>query len=88
MISQSDENFWFSGPGDIATCMLITEHARLIEETDLKYPIIMCSNRRVMDGMNRVLKALNAGMDTIDAVIFEEDPEPDYVDVLPYYYVA
>jgi hypothetical protein len=31
-------------------------------------------------------------MDTIDAVIFEENPEPDYVDVLPdelpYYYVA
>lgn len=67
----------------IATCRLIAEHARLIKEADLSYPIIMCSNRRVMDGMHRVLKALNARMHTIDAVIFEQDPEPDYVDVLP-----
>jgi hypothetical protein len=82
-IAEIDEAFWFGGPGDVATCRLIAEHARLIEEADLSYPIIMCSNRRVMDGMHRVLKALNAGNETIDAVIFEQDPEPDYVDVLP-----
>jgi hypothetical protein len=33
--------------------------------------------------MHRVLKALNAGHSTIDAVIFANDPEPDYVDVFP-----
>ena len=84
-IAEINENFWFGGPGDIPTCRLIAEHARLIEETDLRYPIIMCSNRRVMDGMHRVLKALNAGMETIDAVVFEHDPDPDpdYIDVLP-----
>lgn len=82
-IAEIDEAFWFDGKGDIATCRLIAEHARLIEEVDLSYPIIMCSNRRVMDGMHRVLKALNEGLETIDAVIFEQDPEPDYVDVLP-----
>lgn len=32
---------------------------------------------------HRVLKALKAGLESIDAVIFELDPEPDYVDVLP-----
>lgn len=82
-IEEIDENFWFGGPNDAATCRLIAVHARLIEEADLSFPIIMCSNRRVMDGMHRVLKALNSGLETIDAVIFEEDPEPDYVDVLP-----
>ena len=82
-IAEINENFWFGGPNDIATCRLIAEHARLIEEADLSHPIIMCSSRRVMDGMHRVLKALNAGLETIDAVIFEQDPEPDYVDVLP-----
>ena len=82
-IAEIDEAFWFSGPGDVATCRLIARHAKLIEQADLSYPIIMCSNRRVMDGMHRVLKALNAGSKTINAVIFEEDPEPDYVDVLP-----
>ena len=82
-IAEIDETFWFDGSGDAATCRLIAEHARLIDEADLSYPIIMCSNRRVMDGMHRVLKALNAGQVSIDAVIFEQDPEPDYVDVLP-----
>ena len=43
----------------------------------------MCSKRRVLDGMHRVLKALNAGMDAIDAVIFVQDPEPDYINVQP-----
>lgn len=82
-IAEIDEAFWFDGPGNIATCRLIAERARLIEEADLSYPIVMCSNRRVMDGMHRVLKALNAGKVSIDAVIFEQDPEPDYVDVQP-----
>jgi hypothetical protein len=36
-----------------------------------------------MDGMHRVLKALTAGMETIDAFIFDRDPAPDYVDVYP-----
>ncbi len=82
-IEEIDEAFWFVRLGGIATCRLIAEHAKLIGEADLNYPIIMCSNRRVMNGMHRVLKALNAGMKTIDAVIFEQDPEPDYEDVLP-----
>ncbi len=82
-IAEIDEPFWFDGPGVAAICRVIAEHAQLIEEVDLSYPIIMCSNRRVMDGMHRVLKALNAGHVSIDAVIFDQDPEPDYVDVLP-----
>ena len=81
-ISELDENYWFGGPGDVPTCREIGDHARLIDEADLAYPIILCSNRRVMDGMHRVLKAVNAGLETIDARVFEQDPEPDYTDVL------
>lgn len=82
-IGELDEPFHLVGSGEIPTCRQIAEHARLIGEADLSFPIIMSSNRRVMDGLHRILKALNAGMDTIDAVIFERDPEPDYVDVYP-----
>jgi hypothetical protein len=72
------------GLDDPETYRQLAEHARLIQEADLSFPIIMCSNRHVMDGMHRVLKALNAGMETIDAVIFEQDPEPDYVNIYPH----
>jgi hypothetical protein len=36
-----------------------------------------------MDGMHRVCKALIEGRETISAVRFEEDPEPDYINVHP-----
>jgi hypothetical protein len=82
-IAELDEDFWFHGSNTHVTCRLIAMHARLIEEADLSHPIIMCSNRRVMDGMHRVLKALSAGLKDIDAVVFESDPDPDYMDVTP-----
>jgi hypothetical protein len=82
-IAEIDEMYWRDDHGGKLTCRFIAEHARLIDIADLSFPIILCSNRRVMDGMHRVLKALNAGMVTIDAVIFNVDPEPDFVDVVP-----
>jgi len=82
-IKEINENYWFDEDGNQPTCRAIAEHARLIEETDLSHPIIMCSKRRIMDGMHRVLKALNNNQSSIDALIFEQDPEPDYVDVSP-----
>ena len=88
-IQELDENFWFAGEGDIPTCRAIAEHAKLIKETDLSFPIILCSRGRVMDGMHRVCKALVEGEEKIKAVQFVVDPEPDYEDIqspddLPY----
>ncbi len=61
---------------------------KLVQETDLKYPIILSNTGRVMDGMHRVIKAILLGQETIKAVQFKEDVEPDHVDVqaddLPY----
>ena len=82
-IKEVDEAYWFAGADKAVTCRQIAQHARQIEEADLAHPIIMCSSRRIMDGMHRVLKALNLGIHTIDAKIFEIDPEPDYIDVYP-----
>ena len=43
-IKEFDENFWFRGDGDIPTCRAIAEHAKLIQGSDLTFPIILCSN--------------------------------------------
>lgn len=87
-IKELDELYWFDGNASKPTCRAIADHARLIQETDLKHPIILSANGRVMDGMHRVAKAYIEGRQTISAVQFQEDPEPDYVDVdlddLPY----
>ena len=82
-IREIDEAFWFGDKIDELTWRSIVEHTRLIRETDLSYPIILSSDGRVMDGMHRVAKALLEGHETIDAVQFSQDPEPDYEDVHP-----
>jgi len=79
-IRELDESFWF-GNGNAPTCRAVVEHAGLIEAADLRFPIILSSNGRVMDGMHRVAKAALLNRSTIEAVQFTVDPEPDYVGV-------
>lgn len=80
-IKELDENFWYNSPGDIPTCRSMVEHMKLVLETDFNYPIILSSNGRLMDGMHRVAKALLNETQYIQAVKFDVDPEPDFVDV-------
>ncbi|MCW8331207.1 hypothetical protein MD588_20640 [Photobacterium sp. SDRW27] len=82
-ISELDESFWYDLGGASPTCKNILEHAVLIDSADLSYPIILCREGRVMDGMHRVCKAYKQGEQTIKAVQFEQDIEPDYVGVDP-----
>jgi hypothetical protein len=85
-IKDLDEQFKENGKSP--TYRSIAEHMKLVQETDLKYPIILSKAGRIMDGMHRVIKALLLGHKTIKAVRFKKDLKPDYVDVqkedLPY----
>jgi len=78
-IRELDEPYW----GGSMTCRQVAEHARLTNEADLGYPVILSSDGRIMDGMHRVLKALMQGESHIRAVRFPTDPEPDFVGVDP-----
>ena len=59
-----------------------------MDAADLSFPIILSADGAVMDGRHRVLKALLQDRDHVEAVQFDEDPEPDHVglgpDDLPY----
>ena len=87
-IRELDEPYWSTGCEHPPTCRDVVEHARLIEEADLRFPVILSNDGRVMDGMHRVAKALLQGHSHIEVVRFASDPEPDYVgvhpDALPY----
>jgi len=87
-IQELDQPFWFGGESQVATCRMVADHAKLIAEADLRYPIILGVDGRVMDGMHRVARAYLEGRDTILAVQMKIDPEPDFVgvdeDQLPY----
>ena len=80
-LRELDETYWFNGVDDVPTCRAVADHARLIEATDLSYPIILSSAGRIMDGMHRVAKAYILGHQTVMAVQFDTDPEPDHIDV-------
>lgn len=82
-IRELDEPYWSSGYDRPLTCRQIIEHAQLIEEADLAFPIILSSDGRVMDGMHRVAKAAMLGVTHIEAVRFLVDPAPDYVGADP-----
>lgn len=81
-IRELDESFW-ADEGPRMTCRQVVEHARLMGEADLHFPVILSSDGRVMDGMHRICKALLQGQPAIEAVRFLNDPEPDYVNVSP-----
>ena len=87
-IRELDEPYWFGTADDRPTCRAVADHARLIADTDLRYPIILCADGRVMDGMHRVAKAYLEEHVSISAVRFAKTPEPDHIDIdldaLPY----
>jgi hypothetical protein len=82
-IRELDEPYWASDRAQQMTCRDVVEHARLILDCDLAYPVILSSDGRVMDGMHRISKALLEGLNDIEAVRFIHDPEPDYIGVQP-----
>jgi hypothetical protein len=77
-IRELDEAYW----GEM-TCRDVAEHARLILEADLGFPVILSSDGRMMDGMHRAAKALLEGRSHLLAVRFRNDPEPDHVGLGP-----
>lgn len=82
-IGELDETFWFNSDTDRPTCRKVALHAKLIDETDLRFPIVLSQDGRVMDGMHRVCRAFVEGKESILAVQFSDDPPPDYVGVNP-----
>ena len=86
-IRELKETYWF-GLGAPPVSEDIAQHAKQIYEADLSFPIILCPEGRVLDGMHRVCKAFLEKHKTISAVRFSVLHEPDHVgkkpDELPY----
>ena len=60
--------------------MLFVEHMKKILGADLSYPVILQDDGRIMDGAHRAAKAIFLEEDTIKAVRFVKNPEPDYIE--------
>lgn len=82
-IREVDTAYWFQEHSEPPTVQSIVDHARLMLDADLSWPIILGPDGRVLDGMHRVGKALLEGRSTIKAVHLEALPEPDYRNCRP-----
>jgi hypothetical protein len=81
-IEEVDTEYWYDH-GYPATVRSVVEHCRLIHEVDLRYPIVLDPDGRVMDGMHRVARALLEGRTSIKARRLAQLPPPDFVDCSP-----
>ncbi len=76
-IQELNEAYWF--PDQYPTTQQIIEHFQLVQDADLSYPVILCAEGRVMDGMHRAAKASLLKRADILAVQFEHTPAPDFI---------
>jgi hypothetical protein len=75
--------YWFDGSTAAPTVRAVVEHARLMLDADLSFPVILGPDGRVMDGMHRIARAMLEGKTEVSAVRFLALPEPDYRDRQP-----
>lgn len=80
-IREFDEDCWFGG-GPV-TCRMVAQHADRIQKADLRYPVILSADGRLMDGGHRIAKAWLNGATTINATRFTTDPTPDHIEPDP-----
>jgi len=82
-IHELDTAYWFDGDGEPATVRILVRHMELIQQVDLRYPVILGAEGQLMDGMHRVARSLLEGRATVPAVRFVKQPEPDFRNVQP-----
>lgn len=80
-IKEYKTNYWYDLGEAKPTCENIIEHIKLIEKVDLSYPIIVCNQGKLIDGMHRVCKANLLGLKEILAFKFVDYIKPDYINI-------
>ncbi len=66
-VGELDTNYWSDGTGTSRTVRQIVEHARLILDVDVEYPVIISWEGLVMDGMHRIARAVLEGRTHVPA---------------------
>jgi hypothetical protein len=82
-VREADTVYWFDGCTVAPTVRAVVDHARLMLDADLSFPVILGPDGRVMDGMHRIARALLEGKREVSAVRFRSLPDPDYRDCQP-----
>lgn len=82
-IAEIDTVYWFGDGFPAPTVREVVLHARLMQDADSTFPVILGPDGRVMDGMHRIARAILDGRPTVRARRFETLPEPDFRNCQP-----
>lgn len=55
-------------------------HMVALQNADLSFPIILDEDGELMDGRHRIMRAMLEGRETIKAVRFDKNPNPDRIE--------
>ncbi len=78
---QLNTDYWAQGKS--MTCDEVIAHTQLILEADLSFPILLCPEYKVIDGMHRICKAVLEKRKIIEAIVLKTLPPPDHVNIDP-----
>lgn len=76
-VRELNEPYWL--PSHYPNTIELIEYFKLVEDADLNYPIILCPEGRIMDGVHRVAKAKMLNLLHISALKFELMPTADFI---------
>lgn len=86
--AELDQNWWFDQPGQLPSPRALAGHMALVAQADPGFPVLLCAEGRLMDGMHRLVKALLEGRKSVPAIRFAVTPPPDFLnpdpEALPY----
>lgn len=80
-IPELDQNWWYADGSAAPTPRALATHMALVQQAGLSFPILLCAEGRVMDGMHRLVKAVLEHRTFVLAVRFPVTPGPDYVNI-------
>ncbi|RED13777.1 hypothetical protein [Pontivivens insulae] len=81
-ITELDAPYWYAH-GEQPTTRSIVGHMRLMNDADTAFPILLCEDGHIMDGMHRVAKRVLDGHKDVLARRFLKTPPPDFEGVSP-----
>lgn len=82
-LTELNEAYWSMPGNQTLTCKEIADHSKIIFNCDLSFPILLCPEKRIVDGMHRVCKAYLEGHSTIKAQQLLILPQPKYKNIDP-----
>lgn len=81
--AELDQNWWYGEAAEPPTPRALAGHMALVQQADLRFPVLIAADGGLIDGMHRLVRALLEGQSRVQAIRLPALPEPDYINIPP-----